>query len=182
MNGGARQSLVDGAHPMLTATGRLVLARDGVLWSAPFDRDTGRLTTEPVPVVRGVQQLSSIVQAAVASDTLVYAPGEAVNADEAALLSLVLVDGAGQEQRVALEDRPYAFPRLSPDGQLFEGDYVTGFDSGRHFHVAPDGRLLMLKAGATLERERSERAGDFVVVLDWQDELVRAPGGASGSR
>jgi hypothetical protein len=35
--------------------------------------------------------------------------------------------------------------------------------------------LLMLKAGIALERERSERGGDFVVVLDWQDELGRAP-------
>jgi hypothetical protein len=68
-------------------------------------------------------------------------------------------------------------PRL-----LFEGDYVTGFDTGRHYHVMPDGRLLMLKAGVALERERSDRAGDFVVVLDWQDELERATGSSKGSR
>jgi Tol biopolymer transport system component len=392
MGGGGRQSLVDGAHPILTATGQLVLARDGVLWSAPFDVDSGTLTAEPAPVVTGVQQLNAVAQAAVAGHTLVYAPGGVVAADAVASLSLVLVDAAGREERVTLDDRPYAFPRLSPDGQriavrvqgpgrglgdlwvydlrtgaglrlthqgdnrlpiwspdgrfifytsadpaapsavnnvfrvaadgsgqpqritngdrsesltgispdgkmvlftrtmgpgqweivgapasgagpptpiltgrfrrgsgelspdgkwllyrsddggsfeiylqpypgpgpklpvsvgggdspiwshdgrtiyyrderkvmavdvrtqptlqvsrprmLFEGTYVTGFDTGRHYHVAPDGRLLMLKAGVALERQRSERAGDFVVLLDWQDEVRRAsrPGNAS---
>jgi hypothetical protein len=384
LNGGARQSLVDGAHPMATETRQLVFAREGVLWKAPFDAGSGRLTAEPAPVVRGVQQLSSVAQAALGGHTLVYVPGTAVDADEAALLSLVLVDSAGQEQRLTLDDRPYAFPRLSPDGQhvavrvqrerglgdlwvydlrtgaglrlthdgdnrlpiwspdgqfifytsarpatgaqtvnniyrvasdgsgqperittgersesltgispdgkmllftrtmggrqweivgvpssgtgqpiailsgmfrrgsgelspdgkwllyrsddsgafeiylqpypgpgpkvpvsvgggdspiwsydgrtvyyrdqhkvmavdvrtqptlqvsrprlLFERDYMTGFESGRHYHVAPDGRLLMLKAGAALERERSGRAGDFVVVVDWLDEIDR---------
>ena len=65
--------------------------------------------------------------------------------------------------------------QVSRPRMLFEGDYVTAVDSGRHYHAMPDGRLLMLKAGIALERERSERAGDFVVVLDWQDELGRAP-------
>ena len=116
MASGARQVLVDGSHPMLTAAGRLIVARDGVLWSAPFDRVTGRTTAEPAPLVDGVQQLSSVVQASVGGHALAYAPGHAVSNEAAGLLSMVFVDASGAEQRLSLEDRPYAFPRVSPAG------------------------------------------------------------------
>ena len=98
------------------AAGRLIVAREGVLWSAPFDRDTGRTTAEPAPLVNGVQQLSSVVQAAVGGHALVYAPGHAVSNEAAGLLSMVFVDPTGAEQRLSLDDRPYAFPRVSPNG------------------------------------------------------------------
>jgi hypothetical protein len=70
---------------------------------------------------------------------------------------------------MAVDVRTQPTIQVSRPRMLFERIDVTGFDAGRHDHVAPDGRLLLLD-------------GDFVVVLARQDELEDGPGHTHGSR
>ena len=72
--------------------------------------------------------------------------------------------------RVAVETDP-AFVQGVPE-VLFEGAYYYG--TGRSYDVAPDGRFLMLKAGA--EGDAPPPSTQIEVVVNWFEELkARVP-------
>ncbi len=58
--------------------------------------------------------------------------------------------------------------RVSPPEELWEEPYYDGTFGAdtRQYHVAPDGRFLMIREGATASPE-------LVVVLNWFEELQR---------
>ena len=112
------RNLVEGAHtPRYAPTGHILFVRSGDLWAVPFDAERLETTGPEVPVVHGVAQdgVRGGAAYAISSDgMLVYAPG-----DDAALggRTLVWVDREGREEALAVEQRGYMHPQLSPDGQ-----------------------------------------------------------------
>ena len=87
--------------------------RDDAILAAPFDASAARVTGDAVTVLAaGVVRLSGgtpLISLA-ANGTLVYAPAET------GLVSLVRVTRSGAVQRLSQTPRPYAQPRVSPDG------------------------------------------------------------------
>ena len=60
--------------------------------------------------------------------------------------------------------------RIGPPTELFRGDYVAAAIGGvRQYHVAPDGRFLMLKDAAT--EEGDELPPQVVLIQNWFEEL-----------
>ena len=65
--------------------------------------------------------------------------------------------------------------RVSPPEELWEEPYVDVARPGaRQYHVAPDGRFLMIRQGAATDDATT--SPKLVVVLNWFEELkVRVP-------
>ena len=104
---------VEGAHPWYVPTGHLVFGRNGnVLFGAPFDARTLRITGPVVPLIENIiVKPGGATEFAVARDgTMLYRSGEAQRA-------LVLVDSAGVARPLSVDPRPYVWPRFSPDGR-----------------------------------------------------------------
>ena len=114
---GERKVLVEGGtFGRYVPTGHLVYMREWDLMAAPFDLEQLQVTGDPVPIVEGIMERSRTGSAQFSfsrSGTLVYIPG-----DEGVLnRSLVWVNRDGSERPLLVSQRPYDFPRLSPDGQ-----------------------------------------------------------------
>ena len=127
---GERRTVVDrGTQPMYSASGHLMFFRDGELLAAPFDAASLMLTG---PVVRTTidnfpvsAQGTPIVDVS-PSGTVVYAPTRALS-------RLVLVSRQGAAQTLNDTLRPYANPRLAPDGSriLIEAGDLWLQETGR---------------------------------------------------
>ncbi len=77
---------------------------------------------------------------------------------------------------MVVEVEPEPTLRVSPPEELWEGPYFDlGFGtSPRQYHVAPDGRFLMIRQGAATDEATA--APELVVVLNWFEELkARVP-------
>ena len=106
-----------GSYPRYVPTGHLVYGvDDGTLRAVRFDADELEVTSDPIPVVEGVNtKASGAANFGVAQNgSLVYVPSAAGagSIDR----TLVWVDRQGQEEVVTAEPRPYYTIRLSPDG------------------------------------------------------------------
>ena len=113
---GERQVLIEnGGDVRYLPTGHLAYVLDGTLLAVPFDVEQRTITGGAVPLVDGVtQEPTGIAQFAHAADgTLVYQRGGAQGSQSR---TLVWVDRQGNEMPLDLPERPYIFPRLSPDG------------------------------------------------------------------
>jgi eukaryotic-like serine/threonine-protein kinase len=111
--------LVEGASlPHYASTGHLLYLqpeRPGTIMAVAFDAEALKLAGTPVPVVDGVLTgRGDRAQWSVSrSGMLVYAPGGFKEAEA----NLVFVDREGVATPVGTPlQRPYSFPRLSPDG------------------------------------------------------------------
>ena len=107
-----------GESARYASSGHLVYVRDGSLFAVPFDPDRLEVTGTSALVVEGVASSRSLGQYSVSrSGSLAYLPGTA-----SALFgwlsptTLVWVDRDGREEPLPAEPRPYAAPRVSPDG------------------------------------------------------------------
>jgi serine/threonine protein kinase/Tol biopolymer transport system component len=103
-------------------SGYLVFAREGSLWTAPFDGKRLVLTGKASPVVEGVQVNSGgWAQYALANDgTLAYLPGGPSaylpgGLTGATLNRLTWVDRQGKKESIAAPFNNYLMPRISPD-------------------------------------------------------------------
>jgi hypothetical protein len=64
-------------------------------------------------------------------------------------------------------------PRIGPPRELFSGDYyATAVDGSRQFHVAPDGRFLMLKDVAS-QSAMDQLPPQVILVQNFFEELRR---------
>jgi hypothetical protein len=92
----------------------LVYANAGNLFAAPFDVKRLTLAGDPVSIVDGVLVNGNLGAQFSFSGTgpLVYVPSSTEGPDH----KLVWVDREGASQPLAAPARPYAQPRLSPDG------------------------------------------------------------------
>jgi serine/threonine-protein kinase len=117
---GERRVLIEGASlPHYASTGHLLYVqpkRAGTIMAVAFDAERSKLTGTPVPIVEGVlTDRGDYAHWSLArSGMLVYAPGGFTEAEN----NLVLVDRKGVATPVGTPlQRPYRFPRLSPDGR-----------------------------------------------------------------
>ena len=101
-------------------SGHLVYVAAGTLRAVPFDLSRLAVRGPAVPVVpRLVTTRSGAGEFGVARDgTLVYVDVTA-GSQSARARTLVWVDRAGKEERIAAETRSYEAPRISPDGKQF---------------------------------------------------------------
>jgi Tol biopolymer transport system component len=110
---GEIRELIVGDRPRLTASGHLLVVREGSLWAAGFDDKTLEVVGEPVAVLEGMAAGSP--NFAVADNgTLVYAPALAESETAA---ELVWVTPEGQTEVLAIMLDSISVPRVSPDGQ-----------------------------------------------------------------
>lgn len=118
---GAIRPLVERAgSPQIVASrggaseyGHLVFAQGGQIWAAPFHRGRGELLGPAVVVLRNVTMRSNgdAAQFAV-SDT-----GTLVFNNASPMSEIVRVEADGTMRPLSRTQRPYAMPRLSPDGR-----------------------------------------------------------------
>jgi serine/threonine protein kinase/Tol biopolymer transport system component len=103
-----------GTDPLGVIDGVLVYATaGGVIMGAPFDYRSRKVTGAPVQLVNNVSNntTTGFARAALArSGTLFYQSGTQAS-------EVVAVGADGSEHVIIGESRPYAFPRLSPDGR-----------------------------------------------------------------
>jgi Tol biopolymer transport system component len=112
-----RKVLVKGGDfPHYVPTGHLVFVEQGHLVAVRFDLLRLEVSGSPVVVLKGVGQSGSGQSDFAFSDegTLVYLAASAAAGQEN---RLVWVDRKGNEELLPMPPRPYARPRLSPDGQ-----------------------------------------------------------------
>jgi eukaryotic-like serine/threonine-protein kinase len=121
--------------------GHLVYGRNGSLFAAPFNATTLQVGS-PVPVLDGLRNVGGLVPAGFSyAGTLVY-PGSSSQSGEAfvdptALVppsTLMWVDRQGSEQPLSAPPRPYANPKISPDGGRI-AFHVAGQAGGSHVWV-----------------------------------------------
>jgi serine/threonine-protein kinase len=138
-------------------TGYLLYALEGTIWAAPFDAEARDLLGPAVAAVSGVMMRPNgdAAQYAVAADgTLVYLSGTPGN-------ELVWVDAAGIVRPASSHRRPFAMPRLSPDGrrvalEMHEGTHAIwvlglesdalgrfSYDEVHNFAWGPDSQSLL---------------------------------------
>ena len=127
-----------GSDARYLPTGHLVYAVSGVLRAVPFDLEGLNVTGGAVPVVLGVQRLSTRVVSGLAagnayysvSDTgsLIYVPGPI---STFARTGIALIDRDGKTKVMNLLPGTYGFPRVSPDGKRI----VYGTDDGKEADI-----------------------------------------------
>jgi serine/threonine-protein kinase len=136
---GERKVLVrGGSDARYLPTGHLVYAVSGVLRAMPFDLDGLNVTGGAVPIVIGVQRLSTRIVSGLAagnayysvSDTgsLIYVPGPV---SPFARTGIALIERDGKPKVMSLPPGTYGFPRVSPDGKRI----VYGTDDGKEADV-----------------------------------------------
>jgi Tol biopolymer transport system component/tRNA A-37 threonylcarbamoyl transferase component Bud32 len=183
--GTSKVVLENAADPHYSSSGHLLFMRGGTLMAVTFDPSRLEVTGNPAAIAQNVMQAvntgnsstdSGAAQVAVAgSGALVYATGgPAPQAPRA----LVWVDRSGTIAPVAVPERQYSAPRLSPDGRRFAvtigpdserrvwvGDVqrgglspVTAADEGAFWNIwSPDGATL---AYSSFSRKMSLRQAD----------------------
>lgn len=74
-------------------------------------------------------------------------------------------DGGVAIMAVSIQTEPAL--RVGEPRVLFQGDYLSGWPFGRNYDLSPDGRrFLMIEEG-----EPPSASTEFIVVLDWFEEL-----------
>jgi hypothetical protein len=103
----------DGGSPIYSSSGHVLFPRGNSLFAVPLDPSTLEVNGPAEPVLTGVRvENGGALQADLADNgTLVYLP-----AVDSPGTSLVLVDAAGDVERVYGTRRIYTTPRFSPDG------------------------------------------------------------------
>jgi serine/threonine-protein kinase len=110
-----RRTLMKGAAAHYLPTGHLVFVQAGTLFAVRFDAERLETKGAPVTLLEGIRQTRSGQPLISYSDTgsIVYLSAT-VNAGSNAL---VWVDRAGVERPAGAFGRPFAQPRLAPDGR-----------------------------------------------------------------
>ena len=103
-----------GSHPRYIPTGHLVYGVDGTLRAVRFNLDRLAVTSDPIPVVDGVNTKRSGAANFSFSDqgSLVYVSGASLSNDR----TLALVGRNGVVEPLSVPPAQYLTPRLSPDG------------------------------------------------------------------
>ena len=115
---GERKVLFLGHSARYLPTGHVVYAVENNLVAVPFDLNSLKTLSGPISIVEGVTlnpDGTSMNYAVSESGTLAYIPESASGWTKS---TLVWVDRSGAENPIsAAPPRPYAYPRISPDGK-----------------------------------------------------------------
>ncbi len=181
-----------GSDARYVPTGHLVYALGGTVFGVPFSAKTLRTTGGPVPVLEGISRSAAVNTAAsffTFSDTgsLVTIPGGVTGA--LAPVSLAMIGRTGEKKLLPLPARPYANPRVSPDGrqiavEINDGDKdwniwvyeLSGATSMRRLTFAGRNRAPVWSHDGQRIAYRSDRDGEDSVY--WQ----RADGSGTAER
>jgi serine/threonine protein kinase len=172
---------------------RIVFARSGELYAAPFDHHGLNVTGPPIPVLQGVHTAPGLGGVVMTwfdvsdAGTLVYVPADVPRPNE----QLVWVDHDGNETLIAEGPGIWVHPRLSPDGTRISLDIHAAdgmrdvylydlerrqFQQLTHTGVTwesewrPDGEYLAILSGIkpgewSLHRIRSDFSGPLELVV-----------------
>jgi serine/threonine-protein kinase len=111
-----RHAVIQGSSSHVAA-GHLIFGRGSTVLAVPFDLDTLRTSGTPLPLIDNVSIVSTVVNrpdvstSRVGSLAFVPALGQPDG-------TLTWVDRAGTERPLAGPVRPYALPRIAPDGRF----------------------------------------------------------------
>ena len=96
-------------------SGHIIYGVGGTLRAVGFDLDRLEVTSDPIPVVNGVNmKRTGVANFAVAQNgSLVYVEGSGTGT----AVSLVWVDREGREEPLPVAPGNYRWPRVSPDGR-----------------------------------------------------------------
>ncbi|HYM22159.1 MAG TPA: protein kinase, partial [Vicinamibacterales bacterium] len=110
-----RRAIVQGSAPHYLPTGHLAFVRAGTLFAVRFDADRLEAKGAPVTLLENIHEARSGQPLIGYSDvgSIVYLPTLVDEGSNA----LVWVDRDGVEQPAGASGRPFAQPRLSPDGR-----------------------------------------------------------------
>jgi eukaryotic-like serine/threonine-protein kinase len=190
---GQRKTLMTGGSDPRYVAGRLLYARGGTLFAAPFDLKRLQVTGNGIPILEGVGRAilgrASTGFAHVdvsANGSLVYAPGPTSPASEAP--HLVMVDRAGQQTMLKVLPGFYERPRVSPDGTQLafgsedsSGATIWIHDLSRDTSMRPltfqgDGRnrFPVWSSDGTYVAFQSDREGDPAIFRQRSDGSSRA--------
>jgi serine/threonine-protein kinase len=175
-----RTILEGGYDARLMAPDRLVFARAGSLLTAPFDTEEGRITGEPVTVLREVVMDTVIGQAQFAfSDpgTMVFVRGSELSRG-----GVARIDRDGNQEFLPVEERAYGVLDLDPTDRklaLHVADvesYVWTYD----IETGRGSRLPGRRTGWPVWSNDGERIG----YSDDSDQTLRieSVGGTAGAR
>ncbi len=120
LKSGERKTLIErGTDARYVPTGHIVYASGGTLFAVPFDLRKLEVTGGAVPVLEGVRRGGSnsgaVHYSFSSTGSLIYVPGPASAVGEQQVLALM--DRKGSLEPLKVLPRPYAFPRVSPDGK-----------------------------------------------------------------
>jgi serine/threonine-protein kinase len=152
--------ITDGEYAIYSPTGHLLYTRQGRLHAVTFDTESLRTVGAPQSItdVALVDHNTHAGHFAVSSEgTLVYLPG---SLSSERTLSWVAADGA--EVDVGAPPRAYVGARLSP-----ERPYRRPPGPLPNYHLAPDGRFLMISGGEVQPLDHLN------VVIDWLADISR---------
>lgn len=99
-------------QPRYACSGHIVFEREGSLLAVPFDPDRLESDGSPFPVLEGVRREGQFKLSS--EGALVYVGGKMKSMDRGALIK---VDRQGTTQPLTETQRPYLYPRFSPDGK-----------------------------------------------------------------
>ncbi len=110
-----RRFVAEGAAPHYLPTGHLVFVQNGTAFAVRFDAERLEATGAPVTLLEGISLARSGQPLISYSDagSLVYVP----TVGDASSQSLMWVDFSGNEQPTGASGRPWAQPRVAPDGR-----------------------------------------------------------------
>jgi hypothetical protein len=177
--GGARHVVVDGGEQAVFASAdRLVFARAGALFGAPFDGRAARTTGEPVRLEQavGLGPGGGVSAAVARSGTLIITPPEVFDR------RLVWVSMTGAERELRAPPRRYLNPRVSPDGHR-----IAFADTGAIWTLDPeretftrvtaaadpttsfpiwsiDGRSIYYRSGDGVRKQNADGSGASVLL------------------
>jgi serine/threonine-protein kinase len=130
-----RTTVVDGgADGRYVTSGHIVYALGGVLYAAPFDVNSRKVTGAPLPVVEGVRRgltgaMGTAHYAVSPSGLLAYVPGPTSSAS--ATMDLTITSRDGGSEPLGLPSGPYQYPRISPNGR----QVAVASDNGREANI-----------------------------------------------
>jgi serine/threonine-protein kinase len=181
LDSGQQQTVIrGGVDADYLPTGHLAYYAAGTLLAVPFDRRALRVTGAPVPVAENVADSrfpGRVVVAQVAmsrSGTLAYVIGGRNSFADAGSRTLVWADRAGREETLGAPEKPYVYPRLSPDGRRVA---LTVRDPAREIWIFDIDRRALARLTSDPAEERhntwtpdgkriifaSDRAGDAAI-------------------
>ena len=106
---------IEGARPVLVGRTLTYGTRDGSLWAIDFDLARLRTLGAPRAIAQSVSPEGAAgIRAAVSpqSGTVAYLKGDGSSVER----EIAVLDRAGRAKVVSTSNRPYRFPRFSPDG------------------------------------------------------------------
>jgi eukaryotic-like serine/threonine-protein kinase len=171
-----------GTYARYVPSGHLVYARAGELLAVPFDLKRLEVTGPPVTILKGVSMhpIAGAAQFSFSGDgSLAYVPGGSKVGER----TLVWVDRDGAPQPLPAPQRPYLFPRLSPDGQRLAVS-IQGANSGLWVYDLGRGTLSRLTESILPPRSNWTPDGKHVTFASAQSgamDLYWTPADGSGA-